>query len=994
MTLPVRRSYVGAAVQCTLTSAITGASSSISLTGDTTAWNDTANGPFYIVVDPGLASEEKILVGSRSTSTLSSLTRGVDGTSAQSHAAGAIVYPIFTAVDADEANKLASTMTTKGDLLVTDGSTPNRLAVGSNNQFLVADSAATNGVKWTGTLSGATVALGSNTVSGTKAEFDTAVTDDNFAYVGTANTFTTNQVISASSSSDLLRITQTGSGNAILVEDSTNPDSTPFVVDASGYVGIGTSTPYAPATYGALTVDGTTGSIYSGRVNGTEHFRIQSTATSTTLNGIANVPVIFNTNNTERMRIDSAGQVGIGAAAVAGRTLAVAKPLTGATTAVGVNSNGTIQSDVTAEANGFRSVINTAAASFTLTNLLHFYAAPSATPGAGSTITTQIGFAVANTMTGASSNNYAFYGDLASGTGRYNLMMNGTAANYLAGRLGVGATLTSGAMAQVTNTTAADKVLVVKGAASQTGVLFEAQDSAGTALAYITSSGNYFTTSGGFYSTVGAILRAGGTSDVYIDTASGTASHGSIIFRSSSAFTERMRIDSAGAVSIGSTQAATSLNLTKNISGSTNSQALRIASPVATGVTGEARYISIVPSVDASVAVGNLVGTKVFGATLGASASITTQYGFWAASDITAATTNYGFYGDIASGTGRWNLYMNGTAANYLAGRLGVGVTNNSGQMVAIVNTTASDFALLVKGAAAQTANLLSIQNSAGTELARIDSTGTIFDLGSNVSTSTVAMQLGNGRTGNGDSFIDLIGDTTYTDFGFRIFRTSGANGGTLLSHRGTGDLRLRAVDAGFVSVYTSDTERMRIDSSGNVNVGNATGIGYQSGNVPKVGVYAAGAAVMGAARYTADTGSGIFAFAKSRGATIGAVDVVSSGDNIGSIQFFGTDGTGYINAARIEAQVDGTPGTNDMPGRLTFFTTADGASSVSERMRIDNAGNLGVNMSAFSGAKVVAIGNGTAPTANPTGGGYLYVEAGALKYRGSSGTITTIANA
>lgn len=35
-----------------------------------------------------------------------------------------------------------------------------------------------------------------------------------------------------------------------------------------------------------------------------------------------------------------------------------------------------------------------------------------------------------------------------------------------------------------------------------------------------------------------------------------------------------------------------------------------------------------------------------------------------------------------------------------------------------------------------------------------------------------------------------------------------------------------------------------------------------------------------------------------------------------------------------------------------------------------------------------------TVPTANPTGGGVLYVEAGALKYRGSSGTVTTIANA
>jgi hypothetical protein len=51
-------------------------------------------------------------------------------------------------------------------------------------------------------------------------------------------------VFSANSSSNAVRITQTGSGNALLVEDSSNPDSTPFVIDADGKVGIGTSSIY------------------------------------------------------------------------------------------------------------------------------------------------------------------------------------------------------------------------------------------------------------------------------------------------------------------------------------------------------------------------------------------------------------------------------------------------------------------------------------------------------------------------------------------------------------------------------------------------------------------------------------------------------------------------------------------------------------------------------------------------------------------------------
>jgi hypothetical protein len=73
----------------------------------------------------------------------------------------------------------------------------------------------------------------------------------------------------------------------------------------------------------------------------------------------------------------------------------------------------------------------------------------------------------------------------------------------------------------------------------------------------------------------------------------------------------------------------------------------------------------------------------------------------------------------------------------------------------------------------------------------------------------------------------------------------------------------------------------------------------------------------------------------KSRGTSVGSNTVVQSGDYLGEISFVGADGSVLRQGAGIAAWVDGTPGANDMPGRLVFSTTADGASSPTERMRI-----------------------------------------------------------
>ena len=107
-----------------------------------------------------------------------------------------------------------------------------------------------------------------------------------------------------------------------------------------------------------------------------------------------------------------------------------------------------------------------------------------------------------------------------------------------------------------------------------------------------------------------------------------------------------------------------------------------------------------------------------------------------------------------------------------------------------------------------------------GTEVLKGYSGGAIDMYGG--STTSRSINIGANRSGNGYSWIDLVGDATYTNFGARFIRNNGgANTSTEIRHRGTGLLSLNAVDAGSVRFYTSNAERVRIDSSGNVGIGN-----------------------------------------------------------------------------------------------------------------------------------------------------------------------------
>jgi len=111
--------------------------------------------------------------------------------------------------------------------------------------------------------------------------------------------------------------------------------------------------------------------------------------------------------------------------------------------------------------------------------------------------------------------------------------------------------------------------------------------------------------------------------------------------------------------------------------------------------------------------------------------------------------------------------------------------------------------------------------------------------------------------------------------------------------------------------------------------------------------------------RYSADANGPSIGFAKSRNGTLAGNTIVNDGDELGKLRFAGADGGDFGNvAAEISASCDGTPGVNDMPGRLSFKTAADGGTGVTERVRIHQGGVM-------SASQGVALGVGTANTAS-----------------------------
>jgi hypothetical protein len=164
--LTSRYQHSGNAVPTTLSGGITASTTSITIT-DSSGWPDGSVGKFWVTLARGTASEEKIRVLSRTgtTLTLSGVgERGMEGTAAASHSAGATVEHTISATEIDEYNLQLAALTALGGTPLTTTATQS--------------------------VTGKTITLGGNTVTGTLAQLNTAITDADIASLATAQTLT------------------------------------------------------------------------------------------------------------------------------------------------------------------------------------------------------------------------------------------------------------------------------------------------------------------------------------------------------------------------------------------------------------------------------------------------------------------------------------------------------------------------------------------------------------------------------------------------------------------------------------------------------------------------------------------------------------------------------------------------------------------------------------------------------------------------------------
>ena len=435
---------------------------------------------------------------------------------------------------------------------------------------------------------------------------------------------------------------------------------------------------------------------------------------------------------------------------------------------------------------------------------------------------------------------------------------------------------------------------------------------------------------------VSALRRAGTIAITAEANFSATSSPGRIVFGTTPAasitVSERMRITSNGNVLINDTFDIAS-NYKVQVTGdiyTSGSIAIGSVSSISTKLLGLGRSITGATTAYGITFEGNIESTVttngivyrsypiVTGGTLGAithyiasknafigGSTVTNQYGFFADASVSGATNNYGFYGNIASATGAWNLYMNGTAQNYINGNLGIGVA------VPTVKLDVSGAGLFSSSVTAS-----SFIKSGGTSAQLLAGDGSVVTAGTNITISGGTISSSGGLSGSGTTNYvakftgsSAIGNSLIFDNGTNVgigttspFYSLDLTGQTIRTARiysGSSDTRMYlqnttsgnpTTDAGLMiglvandsyfynyqsgnSIFgTAATERMRITSTGNVGIGTtspASRLSVWEGEITISNLSSAYTAPMGSiGAYNVNANSGGLVFKTSNSGT------------------------------------------------------------------------------------------------------------------------------